>query len=96
MTISEDMEVDPVPTASIVNHRSTRFSGETQACNLSELSAQSLDELRWLYRWLEEVGRYSSRDLSQPTVLNEFEALVTRNSVARVIDSTRNIRAAQR
>jgi hypothetical protein len=95
MTISEDMEVDPVPAASIVNHRSTRFSGEIQTCDLSELSAQSLDELRWLYQWLEALGKYSSRDLSQPTVLNEFEALVTRDSVARVIDSTRNIRAAQ-
>lgn len=95
MTINEDMEVDPVPTTSIVNHRSMRFSGETQACNLSDLSAQSLEELQWLYRWLEEVGSYNSRDLNHPTVLNEFEALITRDSVTRVIDSSRNIKAAQ-
>lgn len=95
MTIIEDMELDPVPAANIVNHRSTRFSGETQTCNLTELSAQSLDELQWLYRWLEAVGGYSSRDLSQPAVLNEFEALVTRSSINRVIDSSRNVRAAQ-
>lgn len=95
MTISEDMRLDPVPAASVVNHRSTRFSGETQACNLSELSTQSLEELRWLYRWLEAIGKYSSQDLSQPVVLREFEALVTRASLDQVINSTRNISAAE-
>ena len=96
MTLSEDMELDPVPAASIVNHRSTRFSGETQTCKLSELSTQSLDELRWLYRWLETVGEYSSKNLSQPAVLSEFETLVTRDNVDRVVDAARNVRSAQK
>ena len=96
MTLSEDMELDPVPAASIVNHRSTRFSGETQTCKLSELSTQSLDELRWLYRWLETVGEYSSKNLSQPAVLSEFETLVTSDNVDRVVDAARNVRSAQK
>lgn len=92
MTLSNDMEVDPVPEASIINHRSARFLGETQTCDLSELSPQSLEELRWVYRWLETVGEYSLKNLSQSVVLRKLEALVTRDSVDRVVDSVRNVR----
>lgn len=95
MTLAEDMELDPVPAARIVNHRSTRFLGETHACNLSELSTDSLDELQWSYRWLESVGRYAARDLDQPAVLNEFEALVTPASLARVTRCVSNVRPAR-
>ena len=99
MTNSEDMELElelnPVPAANIVNHRSTRFSGETQTCHLSDLPEQSWDELRWLHGWLEAVGAYSSRDLSQPVIMSEFEALVTRDSITRVIDCARNITVDQ-
>lgn len=94
MTLSEDMQIDPVPTASIVNHRSTRFSGEAFACDLDELSSQSLDELQWLYSWLEEIGNFNSQDLGQPAVLNAFRGLVTRDSIARAVDSVGKVSAA--
>lgn len=96
MTLSEDMEVDSVSDASIVNHRMNRFFGETQTCNISELSTQSLEEVRWLYHWLETVGEYSSKDLSQPIVLNKLKALITRDSIDRVVDSVRNMKSAQK
>ena len=84
-----------MPATSIVNHRATRFTGETQACNVSELSSQSLYEIQWLYRWLEAVGRHNSEDLTQLAVRNAFETLITRGNIDRVLKSTRNIRSAE-
>lgn len=91
MALDDDMEVSPVPDEGVVNYRSTRFSGESQTCNINELSPRSLDDLRKLYRWLDTVGEYSLKDLSQPAVLGKLEALITRESVDRIVECARNV-----
>jgi hypothetical protein len=95
MTLSEDMKADPAPEAGIVNHRSTRFLGATQTCDLSEVSSESLEGLQWLYRWLATVGEYSAKDLAEPVIRNEIEALVTRDDLDRVVDCARNVKPVQ-
>lgn len=95
MTLSEDMEADPVPDPRIVNRRLTRFLGATQTCNLSELYTGSLEGLQWLYHWLEMVGEYNSVDLGQSDVLSEMQALVSRANLDCVIDYARAVRPAQ-
>lgn len=95
MTLSDDMAMNPVPEASIVNHRSTRFLGETQTCHLDELSPRSLEELRLVYLWLEAVGEFSSKDLNQSVVLKKLETLVTRESIDRAVESASNVRSVQ-
>lgn len=97
MTLSKEMEMemDPVSGTGIVNHRSTRFLGETQTCDLSELSSGSLEGLRWLYRWLETIGEYGSKDFGEPVVRSEVEALVTNDSVDLVVDCAHNASPAE-
>jgi len=95
MRLSEDMAEDPVPEAGIVIHRSTRFSGDTHTCRLSELSATSHEDLRWLYNWLEQVGSFSARDLNDPNVLAGLERFITTANLNRAAKRARNVRPAQ-
>jgi hypothetical protein len=95
MGLSDDMAVDPVPEADIVIHRTTRFSGETATCSLDEFTDSSLDNLRWLYDWLEQVGAFSARDFSDAEVLSGIEAFIAGGGLKRVVESVRNVTPAQ-
>lgn len=95
MGLVDDMGVDPVPEPGTVIHRTTRFSGDTHTCRLDEFAASYLKDLEWLYRWLEQVGGYSARDLNEPDARGELEALITADSLDRVTESARNVRPAQ-
>lgn len=91
MTLSEEMALDPVPGAAIVNHCATRFAGETQTCQLHELSATCWPGLRWLYAWLVSVGAYASHDVSQPSVAQALGELLSPGQMERVVGAAHDI-----
>lgn len=95
MTLSEEMALDPVPGAAIVNHRATRFAGETQTCQLHELSATCLTGLRWLYEWLAAVGEYASQDVGQPPVSQALAELLSPGQLEQVIGAAGDITPAR-
>lgn len=94
MTLSADMVAGRSSGTKIINYRLTRFSGETQASKLDEVSVASVEGLRWLYGWLVAVGEYGSRDLRESTVRNELEALLSSENLSRVVDSARDVTSA--
>ncbi|MGB7303050.1 MAG: hypothetical protein WBD13_02130 [Burkholderiaceae bacterium] len=83
MTLIHDIAIDPIPLATIVNHRSTRFSGETQTCRIDEILKQSVDGLKWLYGWLRSLGHSRFENLVEARRVR-IEALLTQENLDRV------------
>lgn len=95
MSLKEDMEIDTVTMSKIVNHRKTRFTGETLTCNINEITTLSSEKLQWLYKWLETVGKYKLQDLSQTSVMQALKCLLNEAYLQRVINFSRGLMPAK-
>jgi hypothetical protein len=95
MGLSEDMAVDPVPGAGLSIRRATRFTGGLNTCGVDEFTIASRAGLEWLYRWLEAVGDFSSRDLTQADAWDDLAMLITDDQLNRVAKSAHDVAPAQ-
>ena len=62
LDLADELSRDPMPDTRPASSRSSRFTGESQRCQLTELTADSRLALHCLYDWLESIGRHVDAD----------------------------------